>query len=115
MGHVRTRLRRTCRLLHLPGRPTSVAGIRLPDSAAAAAANRLCRAVSTDVLYAHAARSFVFAALLADREGVRLDEEALYVGCILHDLGLTDTYRHPTTPFEYVSADIARELTAEQG
>ncbi|HEX5993958.1 MAG TPA: HD domain-containing protein [Jiangellales bacterium] len=99
----------------LPGRPVSVAGIRLPDTAAAVAAERLCANVSADVLYAHAARSFVFAVLLAQREGVTLDEEALYVGSILHDLGLTDTYRHPTTPFEYVSADVARQFTAEQG
>jgi hypothetical protein len=99
----------------VPGRPVVVAGIRLPDTSAAVAAERLCRDVSPTVLYAHAARSYVFAVLLAKRERVKLDQEALYVGCVLHDLGLTEPYRDPTTPFEYVSADAARQFAAGQG
>jgi hypothetical protein len=93
----------------------TVAGIRLPDSHIARAAEQMCREASPRVLYAHAARSFVFAALLADRDKIRVDKEALYVGCILHDLGFTPSYQHSTAPVEVVSADAARELATSLG
>jgi hypothetical protein len=99
----------------VPGRPAVVAGIRLPDTSAAVAAERLCHDASTTVLYAHAARSYLFAILLAKHDGGKLDQEALYVGCVLHDLGLTEPYRDPNTPFEYVSAGAARQFAAGQG
>lgn len=65
------------------------------------------------MLYRHALRSFVLGSLLA--AGIRYDDEALFVGCILHDLGLTSTYRNPVRPFEEVSADAATELTERHG
>jgi hypothetical protein len=49
------------------------------------------------MLYAHAVRSYVFAALLA------------------HDIGLTPDYEQPVAPFEQVSADIAVGLSARFG
>jgi hypothetical protein len=64
-----------------------LADIRVPDSAAAAEAERLARAESSTMLYGHALRSYFYAALLAARDGMRYDEELLYVGCVLHDIG----------------------------
>jgi HD superfamily phosphodiesterase len=92
-----------------------LAGVRLPESASAQAAERLCRAASQRVLYAHAMRSYLFAALLARHDGMRVDQEALFVGCVLHDIGLTSAYEHPVRPFEYVSADVAVDLTVPFG
>jgi HD superfamily phosphodiesterase len=88
-----------------------VADIRVPDSDAARAAERLSREQSPQTLYAHAVRSFLFASLLARRDRQLVDEEALYVGCILHDIGLTPRHKHPSRAFEYVSADVAMELS----
>jgi HD domain-containing protein len=93
----------------------AVGGIRLPDSDIARAAERLTREASSMVLYAHAMRSFLFAALLAQRDRQPVDEEALYFGCVLHDIGLTPSHEHQSRPFEHVSADVAVDLTSRYG
>jgi hypothetical protein len=88
-----------------------LAGVRIPDSSAAIEAEAVCRDASSPVLYAHALRSYFFAALLGKLDGVAYDEEMLYVGCVVHDVGLTERFAHPTRSFEMVSADVAGELT----
>jgi hypothetical protein len=92
-----------------------LADIRVPDSAAAAEAERLARAESSLMLYGHALRSYFYAALLAARDGMRYDEELLYVGCVLHDIGLTPRFADPIRPFEHVSADTCAELVECHG
>jgi hypothetical protein len=87
-----------------------LADVRVPDSAAAAEAERLARAESSPMLYGHALRSYFFAALLAARDGIDYDQELLYVGCVLHDIGLTPRFADPIRPFEHVSADTCAEL-----
>jgi HD superfamily phosphodiesterase len=67
------------------------------------------------MLYAHAVRSYLFAALLARHDRMSVDEEALYVGCVLHDIGLTPSYEDPVRAFEHVSADVAVDLTGSFG
>ncbi len=88
-----------------------LAGVRIPDSSAAIEAEAVCRDASSPVLYAHALRSYFFAALLGKLDGVAYDEEMLYVGCVVHDVGLTERFDHPVRSFEMVSADVAAELT----
>jgi hypothetical protein len=92
-----------------------VAGVPLPDSAAARDAERTLRSLAPWALYAHSLRSYVFASLIASRDGLQVDREALYVGCVLHDLGLTPAYEHPSRPLEQVSAVAAQALTARHG
>jgi hypothetical protein len=92
-----------------------LAEVRVPDSAAAAEAERLARAESSSMLYGHALRSYFFAALLAARDGLRYDEEALYVGCVLHDIGLTPRFADPVRAFELVSADTCAQLVERHG
>lgn len=95
----------------MPARPpTSVADVRIPDSAAARDAEALAREESSPMLYGHAVRSYLYAALLAARDGARHDEELLYVGCVLHDIALTPRFADPVRPFEHVSADVSAEL-----
>jgi hypothetical protein len=89
-----------------------IAGVVVPDSAVANEAERLWRAASPAALYRHGVRSYVFACLLAAADGLAVDHEALYVACILHDIGLTLEFESLTSPFEQVSADIADRLTA---
>jgi hypothetical protein len=48
--------------------------------------------------------------VLGIADGMRYDEEALYVGCVLHDIGLTPRFDDPVRPFEHVSADTCAEL-----
>jgi HD domain len=92
-----------------------LADARVPDSAAAAEAERLARAESSAMLYGHALRSYFYAALLAARNGIDYDQELLYVGCVLHDIGLTPRFADPVRPFEHVSADTCAELVERHG
>jgi HD domain len=65
---------------------------REPDSELCRAALELCRETSSDALVGHCLRTWIFAALFASRDGIAHDEEALYVACLLHDLGLTPSH-----------------------
>lgn len=93
----------------------SIAGVRIPDSRTAIEAEQLCREESSPILYAHALRSYFFASLLGKGGGLRFDEELLYAGCVLHDIGLTPTYDEPVRSFEFVGADVAAELADRRG
>ena len=46
-------------------------------------------------LAGHCRRSYQFAALIARAEEVAVDEEVLYLGTLLHDLGLARRYDGP--------------------
>jgi hypothetical protein len=87
-----------------------LADVRVPDSAAAADAERLAHVESSPMLYGHVLRSYFFAALLAVHDRMDYDQELLYVGCVLHDIGLTPRFADPIRPFEHVSADTCAEL-----
>lgn len=65
-------------------------------------------------LRAHCERSFQFAALLARAEGVELDEEVLYLGTILHDVGLAPLGAG-TARFEPRGADLVRTTLFDAG
>jgi hypothetical protein len=65
----------------------------VPDSAWARAAERACDA-QVATMRRHCYRTWTYAAMLAVLDGVDPDWEALYVGCLLHDLGLD----HPRPP-----------------
>ncbi len=58
-----------------PGLP-DIGGVRVPDSRAAVEAEQLCRQESSPMLYAHALRSYYFAALLLEHGLRRRIEEA---------------------------------------
>lgn len=95
--------------------PGPLGEVRVPDSAAAAEAERLARAESSPMLYGHALRSYFYAALLAARDGMGYDEELLYVGCVLHDIGLTPRFADPVRAFEHVSADTCAQVVERHG
>jgi hypothetical protein len=63
--------------------------IRIPDSRAAALALEHSTAVSPVWLLNHCLRTYLFGAILGLKDGIRYDEELLYVASLLHDLGLT--------------------------
>lgn len=88
--------------------------VDLPDSDAVRAAGRLVREVCDEFLVGHCERSFRFAAMLAGRDGCAVDDEALYVGVLLHDLGLSAAYDGPER-FEVRGANAARELLHDLG
>jgi hypothetical protein len=63
---------------------------------------------------AHAERSFQFCALIAKNENVDIDLEAVYVGVILHDLGLRD-HLSSAIRFEMRGANEVRSALLQRG
>lgn len=85
-----------------------------PDSLLARRAETLVGEVAPPFLVNHSYRSHFFAVALAERDRLRFDAELLYVGSLLHDIGLVarfDTGRC----FEEDGADVAAALAAEEG
>jgi hypothetical protein len=105
---------------HYPGRgpaPTVVA-MHLPDTAVAQAAIRLARSTESPSVFNHCVRSYLFGEALAAHEGMRpgadYTGEALFLGCVLHDLGL-GTAAGGKERFEVEGADLAAALLTEHG
>ncbi|WP_435245596.1 HD domain-containing protein [Streptomyces sp. NRRL F-5630] len=94
--------------------PAAVAGVRIPDSELARAAAAFARKVSSETLFHHVMRSYVFGSLLFDRRGVRYDRELAFLAAVLHDLGLVPAYRTPEARFEVDGADAAQAFLREQ-
>jgi HD domain len=95
-------------------KPKTVAGIALVDSKMAQLATELARDTSPEYLFNHAARTFLFGALIGNANNLKFDSEILYLACILHDLGLTDRFAGPL-PFEIQGAQAARAFLTKNG
>jgi hypothetical protein len=65
--------------------------IRFPDSAAAREAEERAVEELSDVWVNHSYRTYLWAYALGRHDGLRFDEEVLYVGSMVHDLGLADS------------------------
>jgi hypothetical protein len=94
--------------------PKTVAGIALVDSKMARLATELARDTSPEYLFNHAARTFLFGALIGNASNLKFDSEILYLACILHDSGLTERFAGPL-PFEIQGAQAARAFLTENG
>ena len=92
--------------------PSVVAGVRLVDSEVARMATELSRTVYPPYLFNHAVRTFLFGSLAGRALGQKVDEELLYLACILHDLGLTENFEGDA-PFEIQGAEAAKRFLEE--
>jgi hypothetical protein len=87
-------------MVELPERP--------PDSPIAREAEELCRELSSETLLNHCLRTFVWGALLGQRDDLHWDDEMLYVAAMLHDLGLTDRHRQQNPDAHCFAVEGAR-------
>jgi hypothetical protein len=86
--------------------------LRLPDTPAARAAERLADSFPP-YMWHHSHRSYLWALALARVDGLRPDEELLYVTSLMHDAGLLGVgRREPGTCFTVGSADAAAGCAA---
>ncbi len=92
----------------------STTASQLPDTPAAAAAEFYLYAISSPVMVRHCKRSYLFGKALADKAGAKPDLEALYVGCLFHDLGLEPIFEGPDD-FEAIGAREASRFLKARG
>ena len=95
--------------------PKSIAGIDIPDSQIARQATELIMEYSTEFLYNHSVRVFLFASLNGERNSLEYDRELLYVCSIFHDFGLVPHYRSLDKRFEVDGANAVREFLKGHG
>jgi HD domain len=93
----------------------TVAGVTIPDSRLARDATEFVRETSTQLLYDHSRRVFLWGALVGARRGMSFDSELLYVGAMFHDIGLIEGHRSVNERFEIDGANAARRFLEEHG
>jgi HD domain len=94
---------------------TTIAGIAIPDSRLAAETTQFVRDTSTQLLYDHSRRVFLWGALLGAERGLDFDPELLYVGAMFHDIGLVEGHRSQDERFEIDGANAARRFLEQHG
>lgn len=94
-----------------------VADIIPPDTAITREALALCRQASETYLFNHCLRAYFWARLLDD-DARTYDDEAMFTAMMLHDLGLTESYRPKAGQercFTAVGAEKVTELAIKHG
>lgn len=86
-----------------------------PDTKVCLAARDLAESVSEPFLYNHVCRTYAFGKVVGNVGEIDFDEEAFFVGCMLHDLGLTDKFANTNYRFEVAGAEAAKQFLSEQG
>jgi hypothetical protein len=87
--------------------------LAIPDSLLAKEATEILREHSTDLLFNHSVRVYLFAAEQGRQQKLRFDTELLYVAAAFHDLGLTKKFSSQNERFEVDGANAVRQfLTA---
>jgi HD superfamily phosphodiesterase len=86
----------------------TIAGVAIPDSTLAVEATEFVRDVSTQLLFDHSRRVFLWASLRGERLSLEYDAELLYVGTMFHDVGLVEGHRSEDERFEIDGANAAR-------
>ena len=94
--------------------PINLSEISIPDSNLAKAATQLVAELSSKSLYNHCIRTYLFAEILGRRDRLKYDRELLYLGAVMHDLGLTERF-DGNQRFEVDGADAARAFLLERG
>jgi hypothetical protein len=91
-----------------------MAGVSVPDTALISRAMDFARERSEPYLFNHVMRSWLFAAMVAQRKHIAHDGEVLAVTAILHDLGLAEALDGPLR-FEVEGANAARHFARNEG
>jgi HD superfamily phosphodiesterase len=82
----------------------------IPDSLLANEATDILREHSSDLLFDHSMRVYLFAAEQGHQRKLRFDPELLYVAAAFHDLGLIRKFSSPDERFEVDGANAARQF-----
>jgi HD domain len=91
-------------------RPNLANVLAIPDSTLAKEATDILREHSTDLLFNHSVRVYLFAAEQGRQRHLRFDPEHLYIAAAFHDLGLIRKFSSPDERFEVDGANAARQF-----
>lgn len=91
-----------------------LAGVTVPDTPLISRAIDFARERTEPYLFNHAMRSWLFAALFAQRKQAEHDGEVLAVTTILHDIGLAESFDGPLR-FEVEGANAVRAFARDEG
>jgi hypothetical protein len=94
--------------------PTWDGPIAPPETTLAVAAHRLVSESCPAHVVAHCERSFRFAVMLTRVAEIDVDAEVVYLGVIMHDLGLAPRF-HGDARFDVGGANAARSWLVEAG
>lgn len=88
-----------------------------PDTRLATEIADLATAALPTPLLRHSLRTWVWGSLFAEIDGVRYDDERLYVAALLHDLALAEAHRPPAASacFAVHGGEVARSVMIEAG
>lgn len=92
-----------------------IAGIEVPETAAAVEATRLIQDTAGPLIYHHSRRVFLFGQIHAHRMGAAPDPELLYLAAMFHDTGLARSFSSVEQRFEVDGADHGRKFLLERG
>src|SRR3954467_395708 len=92
---------------------STASALVIPDSLLAKEATEILREYSTDLLFNHSVRVYLFAAEQGRQQELRFDAELLYVAAAFHNLGLIKKFSSQNERFEVDGANAACQfLTA---
>jgi hypothetical protein len=94
---------------------TTIAGVQIPDSTLAFEATEFVQDISSQLLFNHSRRVFLWASLQGEKLGLQPDPELLYVGAMFHDVGLVEGHRSEHERFEIDGANAARAFLERHG
>jgi len=90
--------------------------LRFPDSAAAREAEERAVENLSTVWMNHGYRTYLWAWMIGRYDGLSFDEEVLYVGSMVHDIGLADSNRSVQPRcFSLTAVEIADEVAQRVG
>lgn len=91
--------------------------LKIPDSKLALLAIEKANDIYNPILLKHCYRTFFWSAGIAISEGIKTDNELLFISSILHDSGLTDKHNHICSEqcFANYGGDYAKKFTLENG
>jgi len=100
----------TTEAVAMSGEPTEAAGVAVPDTKLAREATTLVRDTTSELIYHHSRRVYLFGSLQGRNRDLSFDPELLYIGAMFHDLGLSERFHGSGRRFEVDSADEARRF-----
>jgi hypothetical protein len=97
---------------------TTIDDLALPQTELVATADAWVRSIEPPYLYNHSVRAYVFGRALGQGRGLEpgedYDDELLFLGCVLHDVGLTQP-GDGDQRFEVDGADLAVQFLRDNG